>query len=138
MVEANNWSQVNPSEAEGFDLLGPREQRAAIMAARGIASWERTFDEPKPMRVAVTPENPFNLKAFAGFMHSLQVGIAESLTQEEDGAFTFQPKPYAEEFHAAMLEGASEKLSRKARRVSGVSEIDDLLETLRRFNTEGQ
>ena len=137
MVEGTNWSQVHPAEHEGFELLGAREQNAALVAMRGIASWQTTFEEPKPMRVVVTSERPFNMRAFAGFMHTLHVGVAESLTTEEDGsAITFQPKPYSEEFHAEVLKGASERLSRQANGDTGSSEIDELLKMFDRFQSK--
>lgn len=139
MVFENGWGNVDPTIQEGFDSLGSREQNAANIALNGIESWRTTFEEPKPMRVRVTPENGFDLRGFANFMHTLKVGIAQSLVVEE-GVVTFQPTPYSEEFHASIVQGKSEKLSRQANeRAFGVSdEISDLEQLLNYLRKERQ
>ncbi len=101
MEIGKNWGKIDPAQLETFERLGMREQDAVIMALGGIHRWQLDGKEPKPMRVKIKPDNPFDLKAFAGVMHELQIGIADSLVRTEDDVVTFQPRPYSKTFMPA-------------------------------------
>lgn len=91
---------VDPSELNSFKQLGQREQRAVHTASAGIQSWQEKRLPPRPMRVRVTPDNPFDIRGFAGVLHEMQIGISDSLTRDEadPNIVTFQPRPYSRTF----------------------------------------
>lgn len=94
METPRNWGAVDPTTIEGFDKLGERERRAVSTAISGLARLQRTGLLPPPMRVRITEANSFDLRGFAGTLHSVGVGIAQSLREDESGALIFQPTPY--------------------------------------------
>lgn len=93
--ERGSWD-TDPVGIKGFLDLGEREQVAIRVALTGVRTWRSTGVEPKPMSVTITNERPFDLRAFAGMLHTLGIGISDSLKRDENtGAVTFQPKPYS-------------------------------------------
>ncbi|MCL4366840.1 hypothetical protein M1563_01580 [Patescibacteria group bacterium] len=97
METRQSWQATNPTLLDSYNGLGPREQKAVWMALHGIVSWHDSAKEPAPMRVRISPENPFDLKGFANVLHEMRIGIGESLAQE-NGVVTFQPRPYDRTF----------------------------------------
>src|SRR3989344_7241579 len=98
MEIGNNWGAVDPSKLDTFTQLGQREQSAVYTALRGIQSWQEKRQEPKPIRVRITTDNHFNLRAYADVLHELGIGITDSLVRDKDQAITFQPRPYSRTF----------------------------------------
>ncbi len=91
------------------------EQNAVKVAIRGIAAWQQTLQEPKPMRVVVTPANPFNIKAFANTLHGLGINISSSIQGKAIGdqvEITFQPKPYEKSSFTSPLDPVQKLLYR--------------------------
>lgn len=119
MELGKNWGKVDPMQVQAFNDLGLREQSAVRMALSGIHQWQLTRQEPKPMRVRVTQNSPFDLRSFVSVLHELRIGVTDSLVQEEDGIITFQPRPYSKTFMpendrdrvAALRETIDEQLS---------------------------
>lgn len=97
MTPERNRLEQDPRKLKEFWTLGGREQKAVDIALSGISQWRMTGEEPKPIKVTITPQNQFDLKAFANVLHSLSIDIASSLkgaTADNKTIVTFQPKPY--------------------------------------------
>lgn len=116
MEIGKNWGAVIPDKLESFQQLGEREQNAVRVALKGIRRWQVTKKEPKPMRVRATSQNSFDLRAFAGTLHELQIGITDQMIRDGDDTVVFQPRPYSKTFmpetDADRLEALNELLQR--------------------------
>ncbi|HVZ11711.1 MAG TPA: hypothetical protein VG965_01655 [Patescibacteria group bacterium] len=95
MESGRGWG-IDPMQTEGYKALGQREQNAVNTALRGISTWVATGNEPRQMRVTVTPERGFDMKAFANVLHELRIGVVMSDEPIEDpNMVVFQPTPYS-------------------------------------------
>lgn len=97
MELGRNWGAVDPTRAKTFQRLGAREQNAVRVALVGISQWQQTKEQPKSMRIQTTEQRTFDLRAFAGTLHELGIGITD-LKCEGSSTVIFQPKPYSRTF----------------------------------------
>lgn len=97
MAERKGWQRTDISVMESFSRLSVREQTAVRIAVDGLRAWRISDQEPKPMRVVITEERPFDLRGFAQVLHELGVGITDGIRQEDENTVVFQPKPYNQE-----------------------------------------
>lgn len=95
--EKGRW--VPLERMKSFQALGSREQNAVDVVLEWLEQ-RQTPDskEPKRIRIIITPKNPFDLKAFAGFLYaSAGVDVTSTMKTEKNKgqtAITFQPKYY--------------------------------------------
>ena len=110
MRENAGWVDVSDlGLVESFQYLTEREQRAVVLAVNGVRYWAITGEEPKPMIVRSSPENPFDLKKVAGILHELGINIGETLQQVDTSTVTFQPTPYNRSLLAGKLRNGEAK-----------------------------
>ncbi len=88
-----NWAVDELSQNEDFIKLSPREQNAVKITLAGIEKWEQTGVAPKPLKVQVASDNPFDFVKFEGVLHGMGVGI-RPLKPESLDTYIFQPTPY--------------------------------------------
>ena len=95
MVESKKyWGAIDASQVEGFDDLTDREKNAVRMALDGLSEWQMSGVTPKKIKVAITPDNPFNFRAYVNVLHKLGLNVNDTLERTEDGTITFLPTPY--------------------------------------------
>lgn len=97
MAERGGWQAANIAGMESYRLLSQREQAAVRRTLSGLRAWRASGEVPKPMRVEITEERPFDFRGFAQVCHELGVGVTGSIRRDGENAFVFQPRPYDEE-----------------------------------------
>ncbi len=101
---------------KSFQALGTREQNAVNVVLEGLIQ-HQTSDvrEAKPIRIIATGENPFNLRDFAGVLHSVGIDITSTMKREKRGKQTlivFQPKYYPDPQSATKAYGTNGTLKK--------------------------
>lgn len=89
--------QTNFSLAEGILKLGIREKKAAKTILAGLRESQETGREQKPIKITITPDNPFEIDGFAKVMDEIGVNIFNPLEESQNSTcttITFQPEPY--------------------------------------------
>lgn len=89
--------QTNFSLAKSVLKLGIREKRAVKTILVGLYESQETGREQKPIKITITPDNPFRIADFAEAMSEIGMKIFNPLVQSQDSTgttITFQPKPY--------------------------------------------
>ncbi len=97
MAERRGWQAANIDGMESFRMLSQREQGAVRRTLSGLRAWRASGEAPKPMRVEITEERPFDFRGFAQVCHELGIGVTGGIRRDGENAFVFQPRPYNEE-----------------------------------------